>query len=129
MAMPWSSEVPNLTEVLTNFQEVVARFPEWVVVAGLTGLLATEGKIAAAAATLTVVAGIAELGQNLTVGSQIAAARNSGETGLALRMRCSLVPSLAEFFPCSSSFLGTLRCYGPSHDTGNRSEDLLGCGS
>jgi hypothetical protein len=46
----------------------------------------TEGKTAAMAATLTVVAGIAELGQNLTVGSRIAAARNSGETGLALRM-------------------------------------------
>jgi hypothetical protein len=47
---------------------------------------------------------------------------------LALRMRCSLAPSLAEFLPCSS-FLGTLRCYGPSHDTGNRSKDLLGYGS
>jgi hypothetical protein len=129
MAEPWSSEVPNLTEALTNFLEVVARFPEWVVVAGLTGLPATEGKIAATAATLTVVAGIAELGQNLTVGSRIEVARNSGETGLALRMRCSLVPSLAEFLPYSSLFLGTLRCYGPSHDTGNRSKDLLGCGS
>jgi hypothetical protein len=126
MAMLWSSEVPNLTEALTNFLEVV---PEWVVVAGLTGLLATEGKIAATAATLTVVAGIAELGQNLTVGSRIAAARNPGEIGLALRIRCSLAPSLVEFLPCSSSFLGTLRCYGPSHDTGNRSKDLLGYGS
>jgi hypothetical protein len=48
---------------------------------------------------------------------------------LALRMRCSLVLSLAEFLPCPSSFLGTLRCYGPSHDTGNRSKNLLGCGS
>jgi hypothetical protein len=84
--MPWSSEVPNLTEALTNILEVVARFPEWVVVAGLTVLLATEGKIAATAAMLTVVAGIAELRQNLTVGSRIAPARNSGETGLALRM-------------------------------------------
>jgi hypothetical protein len=129
MAMLWSSEVPNLTEALTNFLEVAARFPEWVVVARLPGSLATEGKIAATAATLTMVAGIAELGQNLTVGSRIAAARNSGETGLALRMRCSLVLSLAEFLPCSSSFLGTLWCYGPSHDTGNRSKDLLGCGS
>jgi hypothetical protein len=46
-----------------------------------------------------------------------------------LRMRCSLVPSLAGFLPCSSLFLDTLRCCGPSHDTGNRSEDLLGCGS
>jgi hypothetical protein len=56
------------------------------VVAGLTGLLATEGKIAATAATLTVVAGIAELGQNLTVSSRIAAAKNSGEIGLSSRM-------------------------------------------
>jgi hypothetical protein len=64
----------------------VARFPEWVVAAGLTGLLATEGKIAATAATLTVVAGIAELGHNLTVSSGIAAAKNLGEIGLALRM-------------------------------------------
>jgi hypothetical protein len=129
MAMLWSSEVPNLTEALTNFLEVVARFLEWVVVAGLTGLFATEGKIAATAATLTVIAGIAELGQSLTVGSRIAAVRNSGETGLALMMQCSLAPSLAEFLPCSSLFLGTLRCYGPSHDTGNRSTDLLGYGS
>jgi hypothetical protein len=86
MAMLWSSEVPNLTEVLTNFLEVVAGFPEWVAVAGLPGSLVTEGKTAATAATLAVVAGIAELRQNLIVGSRIAAARNSGETGLALRM-------------------------------------------
>jgi hypothetical protein len=46
-----------------------------------------------------------------------------------LRMLCSLVPSLAEFLPCSSLFLGTIRCCGPSHDTDNRSEDILGCGS
>jgi hypothetical protein len=86
MAMLWSSEVPNLTEALTNFLAVVARFPEWVVAAGLTGLLATEGKTVATAATLTAVARIAELGQNLTVSSRIAVAKNSGETGLALRM-------------------------------------------
>jgi hypothetical protein len=129
MAMPWSSEVPNLTEVLTNFLEAVARFLEWVVVAGLTGSLATEGKIAATAAMLTVVVEIAELRQNSTVDSRIAVARSSDETGLAMRMQCSLVPSLAEFLPCSSLFLGTLRCCGLSHDTGNRSEDLLGCGS
>jgi hypothetical protein len=65
MAMLWSSKVPNLTEVLTNFLEVAAGFPEWVAVAGLPGSLVTEGKTAATAATLTVVAGIAELGQNL----------------------------------------------------------------
>jgi hypothetical protein len=129
MAMLWSSEVLNLTEALMNFLEVVARFPESVAVAGLTGLLATEGKIAATTATMTVVAGIAELGQNLTMSSRIVAAKNSGEIGLALRMRCSLALFLAEFLPCSSSFLGTLRCCGPSHDTGNRSKDLLGYGS
>jgi hypothetical protein len=127
--MLWSSEVLNLTVVLTNFLEVVARFPESAAVAELTGLLATEGKIAATAATMTVVAGIAELVQNLTMSSQIAVAKNSGEIGLALRMRCSLALFLAEFLSCSSSFLGTLRCYGPSHDTGNRSKDLLGYGS
>jgi hypothetical protein len=48
---------------------------------------------------------------------------------LASRMRCSLALFLAEFLPCSSSFLGTLRCYGPSHDTVNRSKDLSGYGS
>jgi hypothetical protein len=127
--MLWSSEVLNLIVALANFLEAVARFPESVAVAELTGLLATEGKIAATAATMTVVAGIAELGQNLPVSSQIAVAKNSGEIGLALRMRCSLAPFLAKFFPCSSLFLGTLRCYGPSHDTGNRSKDLLGYGS
>jgi hypothetical protein len=47
---------------------------------------ATEGKIAATTATMTVVAGIAELGQNLTVSSRIAVAKNSDEIGLALRM-------------------------------------------
>jgi hypothetical protein len=129
MAMLWSSEVLNLIVVLTNFLEVVARFPESAAVAELTRLLATEGKISTTAATMTVVAGIAELGQNLTVSSQIAVAKNSGEIGLALRMRCSLALFLAEFLPCSSSLLGTLRCYGPSHDTGNRSKDLLGYGS
>jgi hypothetical protein len=62
MAMLWSSEIPNLTEALTNYLEVAARFPEWVAVDGLPGSLATEGKIVATAATLTVVARIAELG-------------------------------------------------------------------
>jgi uncharacterized MAPEG superfamily protein len=107
--MLWSSEVLHLTEALTNFLEVVAKFLESVVVAGLTGLPATEGKIAAMAATMTVIARIAELGLNLVVSSRIAAAKNLGETGLALRMRCSLVLFLAEFLPCFSSFLGSLR--------------------
>jgi hypothetical protein len=48
---------------------------------------------------------------------------------LALRMRCSLALFLAEFLPCFSSFLGTLRCCAPSHDTGNRSKGLSGYGS
>jgi hypothetical protein len=43
--MLWSSEVLHLTEALTNFLEVVARFPESVVVAGLTGLPVTGGKL------------------------------------------------------------------------------------
>jgi hypothetical protein len=62
MARLWSSGVPNFTEALKNFPEVVAGFPEWVAVAGLPGSLVTEEKTAAMAATLTVVAGIAELG-------------------------------------------------------------------
>jgi hypothetical protein len=129
MAMPWKSEVPNLTEALTNFLGVVARFPEWVVVAGLTVSLVTEGRIAAMAAMLIVAVEIAELRRNSIVDSRIVAARNLDETGLAWRMQCSLVLSLAEFLPCFSLFLDTLRCCGLSHDTGNRSEGLLGCGS
>jgi hypothetical protein len=89
----------------------------------------TEEKTVATAATLNVVAGIAELGQSLIAGSRIEVARNSGETGLVLRMRYSLVLSLAEFLPCSTLFLGTLWCCGPFHDTGNRNEFLSGCGS
>jgi uncharacterized MAPEG superfamily protein len=58
-----------LTEALRNFLEAVVRFPEWVVVAGLTGSLATEGKIAATAAMLTVVVEIVEPRQNSTVDS------------------------------------------------------------
>jgi hypothetical protein len=48
---------------------------------------------------------------------------------LAWRMQCSSVLSLVGFLPYSSLFLGTLRCCGLSHDTGNRSEGLSGCGS
>jgi hypothetical protein len=104
MAMPWSSEVLNLTEASKNFLEAVAIFPEWVVAAGLIGSLATEGKIAATAAMLTMVVETAELRQNSIVDSRIAAARSSDETGLAWRMQCSLVLSLAEFLPCSLCF-------------------------
>jgi hypothetical protein len=114
---------------LTNFLEVVARFPESVVVVGLTGLPVTEEKIVAMVATMTVVARIAELGLNLVVSSRIAAAKNSGNIGLALRMQCSLALFLAEFLPYFSLFLGTLRCCGPFHDTGNRSKGLSGYGS
>jgi hypothetical protein len=91
--MLWSSEVLHLIEALTNFLEVVAKFPESVEVAELTGLPATEGKIAAMAATMTMIARIAELGLNLVVSSRIAATKNSGEIVLALRMRCSLTLS------------------------------------
>jgi uncharacterized MAPEG superfamily protein len=86
--MLWSSKVLHLTEALTNFLEVVAKFPESVVVAGLTGLHVTQGKTAAMVATMTVVVRIVELGLNLVVSSRIAAAKNSGEIDLALRMRC-----------------------------------------
>jgi hypothetical protein len=127
--MLWSSEVLHLTEALMSFLEVVAKFPESVEVAELTGLPATEGKIAAMVATMAVIARIAELGLDLVVSSRIAAARNSGEIGSALRMRCSLALFLAEFLPCFSSFLGSLRCCGPFHDTGNRSKGLSGCGT
>jgi hypothetical protein len=127
--MLWGSEVLHLTEALMSFLEVVAKFPESVEVAELTGLPATEGKIAAMVATMAVIARIAELGLDLVVSSRIAAARNSGEIGSALRMRCSLALFLAEFLPCFSSFLGSLRCCGPFHDTGNRSKGLSGCGT
>jgi hypothetical protein len=118
-----------LTEALTNFLEVVARFTESVVVAGLTGLPVTGEKTAAMFATMTVVVGIVELGLNLVVSLRIVAARNSGEIDLALRMRCSLALFLAEFLPRFSLFRGTLRCCGPFCDTGNRSKGLLGCDS
>jgi hypothetical protein len=127
--MRWSSEVLHLTEALTSFLEVVAKFPESVEVAGLTGLPATEGKIAAMAAMMTVIARIAELELNLVVSSRTAAAKKSREIGLALRMRCSLALFFVEFLPCFSSFLGSLRCCGPFHDTGNRSKGLSGYGS
>jgi hypothetical protein len=127
--MLWSSEVLHLSEALTNFLGVVARFPESVVVAGLTGLPVLGKKTATMVATMTVVVRIAELGLTLIESSLIAAARNSGEIGLALRMQCSLALSLTGFLPCFSLFLGTLRCCVPSHDTGNRSKGLSGYGS
>ena len=129
MAVLWNSEVPNLTEASKSFLVAVARFPEWVVAAGLTVLLATEGRIAVKAAMLIAIVEIAELVQSLAANSRTAAARSSAETGLASRMRCSSVPSLVGFVPCSFLSQGTLRCCGLFHDTGNRSGDLLGCGS
>jgi hypothetical protein len=62
MARLWNSRVPNLTEALANFLVVAAGFPEWVVVAGLPRSLVTEEKTVVMAATLAVVAGIAERG-------------------------------------------------------------------
>jgi hypothetical protein len=44
-----------------------------------------------------------------------------------LRRRYSSLPSIAEFLRYSSWFLGTLRCYVLSHDTGSRSTDLSDC--
>jgi hypothetical protein len=79
--MLWNSEVLHLTEALTNFLVVVARFPESVVVAGLIGLPVTDEKTAAMVATMTVVVRTAELGLNLIESSRIAAAINSGEIG------------------------------------------------
>jgi hypothetical protein len=107
----------------------VARFPESVVVAGLTGLPVTGKRTAAMFATTTVVVGIAELGLNLVVGSRIVVAENSGEMDLALRMRCSLALFLAEFLQHFSLFRGTLRCCGAFRDTGNISKGLLRCDS
>lgn len=112
-----------------SFLGAVARFPKWVVVAGLTVLLAIEGKIAAMAAMLIVIVETGERVQSLTADSRTAVARNSAETGLASRMQCSSVLSLVGFLPCSSLSLGTLRCCGLFHDTSSRSGDLLGCGS
>jgi hypothetical protein len=124
--MLWNFEVLYLTEALTNFLGVVARFPESVVVAGLIGLLVTGEKTTAMVATITVVVRTTELGLNLIESSRVAAARNSVEIDLALKMRCSSAPFLAGFLPCFSLFLGILRCCAPCHDTGNRSKDLSG---
>jgi hypothetical protein len=109
-----------------NFLGVVAGFPESVMVAGLIGLPVTGEKIAVMVATMTVIARTAELGLNLIGGSRIAAARNSVEIGLALRVRCSSALFLAGFLPCFSLFLGTLRCCVLSHGTDNKNMGLSG---
>jgi hypothetical protein len=69
MARLSSSEVSNLILVLTNYQVVVVRFPELVVVAGLIGLPATEGKIAEIVAMMIVVVEIAALRLDLAESS------------------------------------------------------------
>jgi hypothetical protein len=53
--------VLNLILVLTNYQVVVARLHELVVVAGLTELPATEGKIAEKVAMIVAVVEITAL--------------------------------------------------------------------
>jgi hypothetical protein len=63
--MLWNSEVLHLTEALTNFLWVVARFPELVVVAGFMGLPVTREKTVAMVATMIVVVRTAKLGLNL----------------------------------------------------------------
>jgi hypothetical protein len=56
-----SSEVLNLIMVLTNYRVVVAKFLELAAVAGLTELLATEGKTVERVAMMVVVVEIAAL--------------------------------------------------------------------
>jgi hypothetical protein len=69
MARLLSSGVLNLILVLTNYQVVVARFLELAVVAGLTELSATEGKIAERVAMMVVVVEIAALRLDLVESS------------------------------------------------------------
>jgi hypothetical protein len=76
----------NLILVLTNYLVVVARFLELAVVAGLTELPATEGKIAERVAMMAVVVEIAALQLDLVESSWTMAARNLGVVGSALRM-------------------------------------------
>jgi hypothetical protein len=69
MARLSSSGVLNLILFLTSCQVVVARFLKLVVVAGLTELLATEGKIAERVAMMVVVVEIAALRLDLVESS------------------------------------------------------------
>jgi hypothetical protein len=69
MARLLSSEVLNLILVLTNSQVVVAIFLGLAVVAGLTELLATEGRTTEKVATVVVVAEIAALQLDLAENS------------------------------------------------------------
>jgi hypothetical protein len=61
MAKLSNSGVLNLILVLTNYQVVVARLLELAVVAGLTELPATEGKIAEKVVMMVAVVEIAAL--------------------------------------------------------------------
>jgi hypothetical protein len=69
MARLSSSKVLNLILVLTNCRVVVAKFLELAAVAGLTELLATEGKTAERVATMVVVVEIAALQLDLVESS------------------------------------------------------------
>jgi hypothetical protein len=69
MARLSSFGVSNLILVLTNYQVVVARFLELAVVAGLTKLPATAGKIAERVAMMVVVVEIAALRLDLVESS------------------------------------------------------------
>jgi hypothetical protein len=69
MARLSSSGVSNLILVLTNYQVVVARFLELAVVAGLTELPATAGKITERVAMMVVVVEIAALRLDLVESS------------------------------------------------------------
>jgi hypothetical protein len=69
MARLSSSVVSNLVLVLTNYQVVVARFLELVVVAGLTELPATVEKIAERVAMMVAVVEIVALRLDLVESS------------------------------------------------------------
>jgi hypothetical protein len=69
MARLSSSRVLNLILVLTNYRVVVVSFLKLVVVAGLIGLPATEGKIADMVAMMDVVVEIAALRLDLVESS------------------------------------------------------------
>jgi hypothetical protein len=69
MARLSSSEFLNLILVLMNCRVAVAIFLEWAAVAGLTELLATEGRTAERVARMVVVADIAALQLDLVESS------------------------------------------------------------
>jgi hypothetical protein len=69
MARLSSSEVLNLILAFTNCQVVAAKFLELAVVAGLTELPVTEGKIAERVAMMVVVVEIAALQLDLVESS------------------------------------------------------------